>query len=297
MRAFILKPARMRPVMSGRLICADVLDGLKDLPDNSVDLIMTSPPYAERRIKQYGGLSADKYNDWYMPIARDLKRILKPTGSYVMNMKEPTIDGQRSLYVFDLVIRHVKESGWKFIDTYVWHKQNTFPGIWPNRFANVWEPCYHFTKQAEIYFNQHANMEKPKKSTTDKTAYYRKLSEFGRTVPHMERKEPLPSGFNARNAGMKEYTEVRAKNFISIGVAGGKMPHGNHPAVFPVKLPAWFIRLFCPPGGVVLDPFVGSGTTCKAAEKLGRRWIGIDRKQEYIDLAKKRVGPQHEFLI
>ena len=118
---------------------------LKKLPDDSVDLIITSPPYADRRKNTYGGISEDKYLEWFKPIAVEVKRVLKPTGSFFLNIKPHTNKGERSLYVFDLVIMLKRELGFLFVEEYCWTK-NAFPTGTYGRFKNGFEPVYHFTK-------------------------------------------------------------------------------------------------------------------------------------------------------
>ena len=119
---------------------------LKKLPDNSVDLIISSPPYADRRKNTYGGISEDKYVEWFKPIAIEVKRVLKPTGSFFLNIKPHTNKGERSLYVFDLVLMLKRELGFRFTDEFTWTKLGV-PGKFKGRFKNAFEPVYHFTLQ------------------------------------------------------------------------------------------------------------------------------------------------------
>jgi len=118
---------------------------LKKLPDNTVDLIITSPPYADRRKNTYGGIAEDKYLEWFKPIAVEIKRVLKPTGSFFLNIKPHTNKGERSLYVFELVIMLKRELGFLFVEEYCWTK-NAFPTGTHGRFKNGFEPVYHFAK-------------------------------------------------------------------------------------------------------------------------------------------------------
>jgi len=109
---------------------------LKKLPDNSVDMVFTSPPYADRRKNTYGGIPEDKYIEWFKPIAIEIKRVLKPTGSFFLNIKPHTNKGERSLYVFDLVLFLKRELGFWFVEEYCWTK-NAFPGGLKGRFKNA----------------------------------------------------------------------------------------------------------------------------------------------------------------
>jgi site-specific DNA-methyltransferase (adenine-specific) len=135
-----------------QILHGDCLDVLSQLPDNSIDLIVTSPPYADQRKHTYGGVCADNYVDWFLPIAAQLKRVLKPTGSFVLNIKERVVEGERHTYVLELIIA-MRKQGWRWTEEYVWHKRNCYPGKWPNRFRDAWERCLHFTleKQFAMY--------------------------------------------------------------------------------------------------------------------------------------------------
>lgn len=134
------------PKTTLRLYLGDCVKELKKLPDVSVDLIVTSPPYADQRNATYGGIHADKYVAWFLPITKELKRVLKPTGSFVLNIKERVVDGERHTYVMELIIA-MRKQGWLYTEEYIWHKRNCYPGKWPNRFRDAWERCIHFTLQ------------------------------------------------------------------------------------------------------------------------------------------------------
>ena len=116
-------------------------------------LIVTSPPYADARKSTYGGVHVDKYVDWFLDYSAEMHRILKDEGSFVLNIKEKVVDGQRHTYVMELVLA-MKEQGWLFTEEYIWHKTTTTPGKWPNRFRDLWEHCYHFTKSKKFVMNQ-----------------------------------------------------------------------------------------------------------------------------------------------
>ena len=119
------------------LLHDDSLCALGDLPDDSVQLIMTSPPYADRRKRTYGGPLPDKYVEWFLPIAAELKRVLAPDGTFILNIKESVVDGQRHRYVHHLIDALVEEQGWLWTEEFAWHKRNCTPGKWPNRFRDA----------------------------------------------------------------------------------------------------------------------------------------------------------------
>ena len=116
------------------VILGDCLNVLKKLPDNSVDLIVTSPPYADQRKSTYGGINPDKYVEWFLPISKELLRVLKPKGTFVLNIKEKIVSGERHTYVMELIIE-MRKQGWFWTEEFIWHKKNCFPGKWPNRFS------------------------------------------------------------------------------------------------------------------------------------------------------------------
>jgi site-specific DNA-methyltransferase (adenine-specific) len=140
-----------------RIIQGDCLSILRSLPDACVDLIFTSPPYADNRKKTYEGIPTKKYVDWFLPISNELNRILKPQGSFILNIKERASGGERQTYVLELILAMRKQS-WLWTEEYVWHKKNCYPGKWPNRFRDAWERCLHFTKQKRFQMFQEAVM-------------------------------------------------------------------------------------------------------------------------------------------
>jgi len=130
---------------------------LQRLPANSIDLIVTSPPYAKQRSKTYGGVDPNHYVEWFLPIAEDLKRVLKPSGSFILNIKEPAVNGERHTFVLELIIE-LRKQGWLWTEEYCWHKKNSFPGKWSNRFRDGWERCLHFTREKKFAMYQEAVM-------------------------------------------------------------------------------------------------------------------------------------------
>ena len=115
--------------------CRELLPGL---PDKCIDLIVTSPPYADQRKHTYGGVHPSQYVEWFLPIAAQLRRVLKPTGSFVLNIKERVVAGERHTYVLELILA-LRKQGWLWTEEYIWHKRNCHPGKWPNRFRDAWE--------------------------------------------------------------------------------------------------------------------------------------------------------------
>ncbi|MDR3196805.1 MAG: site-specific DNA-methyltransferase [Planctomycetaceae bacterium] len=268
-----------------QIYLGDCKEILKQIPANSVDLIFTSPPYADQRKTTYGGISPDRYVEWFLPISKQLFRILKPTGTFVLNIKEKVVQGERSTYVLELIIE-MKKQGWLWTEEFIWHKKNCYPGKWPNRFRDAWERLLQFNKNRNFNMYQEAVMvpmgdwtqnrlrnlsETDKIRDTSKT-----ISGFGKNISHwLNRKEAYPTNV------LHLATECNNK---------------KHSAAFPECLPEWFIRLFTKEGDVVLDPFMGSGTTCIVAQKMRRGTIGIEILPEYFEIVQNSFKQQHSHL-
>lgn len=248
---------------------------LPTLPEECVDLVVTSPPYADSRKNTYGGVAPDKYVEWFLPISAELHRVLKPEGSFVLNIKEKVVDGERHTYVIELILE-MKRQGWLWTEEYCWHKRNCYPGKWSNRFRDAWERCLHFTRQRKFKMNQDAVMV-PVGDWAEKRLA--NLSETDR------RRDPsrVGSGFGKRIENWVGREMVYPTNVIHLAT---ECSNRDHSATFPIGLPTWFIKLFTDENDVVLDPFMGSGTTALAAWKLSRHYVGIEMNEEYCKKAR-----------
>src|SRR5690606_17432155 len=118
-----------------------------------IDLIITSPPYADQRKKIYGGVAPDKYVEWFLPFSRELLRVLKPDGTFILNIKEKVQSGERHTYVIELILE-MRKQGWLWTEEFIWCKKNSFPGKWPNRFRDSWERLLQFNKQSQFNMYQ-----------------------------------------------------------------------------------------------------------------------------------------------
>ena len=219
-----------------RIINADAADALKYLQPDSIDLIVTSPPYANQRSKTYGGVQPDQYVDWFMPIADSLLQSLKPTGTFILNIKELAVNHERHPYVLDLILQ-MNQSGWRWTEQHIWAKTNSYPGKWPNRFRDSYERLLQFNKSQDY-----------------------------RLYPDPDQEQP--------------------ENFLP---GPTETANKQHSAAFPYWLPKYFINLFTQPEDIVLDPFLGSGTTALAALDAGRNAIGIDSDPQYCRQAADRI--------
>jgi len=271
----------------------DLLKKANLFPDKSINLIMTSPPYADKRKKSYGGIHPDVYVEWFLPIAEQLYRILKNNGSFILNIKEHPKNGERGTYVLELILE-LKKQGWYWIEEYCWYKKNAFPGKWPNRFRDSWERCLHFTKQKKFKMIQDAVKvpigdwaDKRFKSMTEND-FIRHISKnnahLGRNVSKwLDKKKVFPHNVIV----FEEEHRLYMSNVIETAV--GSPGSNNHSAVYPIELPSWFIRLFTKEGDVVLDPFMGSGSTAVAAILQHRDYLGIEVISEYAEAAVENI--------
>jgi len=271
--------AKRAPDWKDQIIHGDCLAILREMPSNCVDLVVTSPPYADSRKKTYGGVPPDKYLEWFLPIADQFQRVLKPTGSFVLNIKEKTVRGERHPYVLEL-IQALRGRGWLWIEEYIWHKKNCFPGKWPTRFRDAWERCLHFTKSRRFAMYQEAVMIPMGEW---RHARLRSLS----TTDKRRDESKVASGFGKKVENWVGRGLAYPTNVLHLATECGNRKHS---AAFPAALPDWFIRLFTTAGDVVLDPFIGSGTTAVAAARLGRRFIGVEIKLEHAELAQSGVS-------
>ncbi len=259
------------------MICGDSRVELAKLT-GQVDLIVTSPPYADARRKHYTSVHPDEYVEWFLTFHEPFWNALKPTGSLVINIKDRVVDGVRHRYVWHTIEALCKQ-GWLAIDDYIWHKTNPMPGYWPTRLSDGWEYCFHLARQRKPFF-RHDRVRKP----IGKWAETR-LSNLGEG--DLARHNSVnKSGFGRDLSRWVGKKRVLPSNVITSAVVG---KNKDHPAVYPVSIPEFFIKLLCPDNGLVLDPFAGSGTTGIAALALDCNCVLIDNRQTYCDVAIKRL--------
>lgn len=251
----------------------DCLDRMQEIESQSVDLIVTSPPYADARKRTYGGIKPEDFVEWFDPRAQEMMRILKPTGSLILNIKEKVVDGQRHTYVLDLILHLNRVVGFRWVEEYIWHKTTSAPGKWKYRFRDAWERILHFAVSKDVKMNQDAVMV-PAKDWTEKRL--KNLSEND-----LSRHESVTrSGIGRNMSAWIGRDQVYPDNVLHFSPVAHNT---GHSAAFPEKLPEFFIKLFSDRGDLVLDPFSGTGTTARVSAKLGRRGLGIEKDRQTIE--------------
>jgi site-specific DNA-methyltransferase (adenine-specific)/site-specific DNA-methyltransferase (cytosine-N4-specific) len=271
----------MRELIAGpqiELYHGDCKEILGQISENSVDLVVTSPPYADQRKSTYGGIHPDNYVEWYLPISEQILRVLKPTGTFILNIKERVANGERLTYVLELILS-MRSQGWLWTEEFIWHKKNSYPGKWPNRFRDSWERLLQFNKskkfnmyqdEVRVPMGEWANSRLKKLSKTDKI---RDTSRVG-------------SGFGKNISNWIDRDMAYPTNVLHMAT---ECSNRNHSATFPESFPEWFIKLFTKQGETVLDPFMGSGTTVVVAQRRNRKAIGIDILPEYYRITRERL--------
>ena len=220
----------------------DSAEQLKRIPDNSVDLIITSPPYADQRKNSYGGISVNKYVEWFLPISKELFRVLKPSGTFILNIKEKVQNGERSTYVLELILE-MKKQGWLWTEEFIWHKKNSYPGKWPNRFRDAWERLLQFNKSKKFNMYQEEVM-----VPTGDWAKSR-LKNLSETDKERDNSK-VGSGFGKNISNWLDREKAYPTNVLHLAT---ECNNKNHSAAFPEGLPEWFIKLFTKEHDIVLE--------------------------------------------
>ncbi len=258
--------------------CKEVLEN-EILWPRSVHLIITSPPYADQRRALYGGVHPEHYVAWFLPKATRFREVLAEDGSFVLNIKEKALNGERHPYVLHLILA-LRRQGWLWIEEYCWHKKNAYPGWWPNRFRDSWERCLHFSLHKKFKMRQQAVMTP---TGAWRKTRLRNLSQPDRTRDESKNK----NGFGTKIENGVGRDMAYPTNVLHLATECG---YRNHPAAFPEGLPSWFIRLFTDEGDTVSDPFAGSGTTLVAALRNKRQGVAIDANEQYCKLMRQRMA-------
>jgi len=271
------------------IIIGDCFSKINCIDDDTIDLIVTSPPYAD--IKTYGKKGniyhPDNYNEWILPLFHEMHRVLKSTGSIIFNIGDKAMNKKRHTFALDLPGKVIRETDLKFYDRYFWHK-HTIPNCNKKRLNNFTEFIYHFVKDENgIKFNMDDVREPYSKSS---------IKRFGSSFSLYEENEN-----GEKEIYRKKNAKVNPKGKIPSGMftfsTNNKTRGNKHPAPFSLDLPMWFIKAFTDENDLVLDPFMGSGTTAEAAIKMNRYWIGIEKNTAYIPMIKERINkPEYQLF-
>lgn len=246
----------------------DCVEGMRKLPDASIDLVVTSPPYDG--IRKYNGFSFDLH-----ATGEQVYRLLKDGGIAAMVIQDQTKDFAKTLTSFRTIIDWCDSFGFRLFECVIYRKNGSEGAWWTNRFRVDHEYMPIFLKGARpAYFDK-----EPLK------------------VPSKHGGKVMTGSGSRRTDGKTNPTITRQINTMKCRgtiwdylMAGDKNPlKRKHPAPFPDQIPYDFIRCFCPVGGVVLDPFMGSGSTAVAAKRLRRSFVGFDVSAEYCDIARERL--------
>lgn len=249
----------------------DCLDVMRSLPNDSVDALITSPPYAMQRKASYGGVPEREYPAWTVAWMTEAKRLLKPDGSAIINISPHMSGGQISDYVLRTRLA-LRDSGWLELDELIWHKTNAMPVGHVGRPRRSWESLLWYGKHPRAYAAPKANgLPSRWQTAVWKTGQHLRNPEWG--------------NFGGGRTGSTPAI-ARSQNIVSMSKG---VEATGHPAPFPVDLAEWCGKLVCPPGGTILDPFSGSASTGVAAIRNGWNYIGIDAVEEYVDMSRARL--------
>jgi DNA modification methylase len=275
----------------GAMYQGDALKLLAALPDHSVDLVLTSPPYALEFKKEYGNASKSEYVDWFIPFAKEISRVLRPSGSFVLNIGGTWDAGQptRSLYHFRLLLRLCDELGFYLAQEAFWFNPAKLPS--PAEWVNVRRIRVKDSVEYVWWLSPTAWPDADNR---------RVLTEYSPDMQRLLRKgyraKERPSGhritakFKDRGGAIPPNLIERGNNesnsdYIRRCEEAGLKPH---PARFPSALPEFFIKLVTQENALVLDPFGGSNTTGSIAERFGRRWLAFELEEKYIQTSRFR---------
>lgn len=265
--------------MSARECHGDCTEVMRGLPAESVDAIITSPPYAMQRKTTYGGIPEEDYPAWTVAWMTEAWRLLKPDGSVIINIRPHVKNGQISDYVLRTRLA-LRESGWAEVDELIWHKTSAMPTGSRYKPRRSWESLHWFAKHGQPFSDA-------------------KASGSRATEPDRKRLRAVADrkGWEHGIEGGSTFGAIsRCADVVSLSKINSRQAF-DHPAPFPWQLAEWCGKLICPPGGTILDPFSGSGSTGVACVRNGWDYIGIDAVQEYVDMSRRRLQTEQETIM
>jgi DNA modification methylase len=276
----------------GALFCGDSLEFMRQMPDDSVDLVLTSPPYALHFKKEYGNADQQEYVAWLIPFAREIKRIIKPSGSFVLNLGGAWKPGLpiRSLYHYRVLLALADDVGFDLAQDFFWFNPAKMPA--PAEWVNVRR--IRVKDSVEYIFWL---VKDPMAKADNRRVLNPYSADMRRLIRRGVKQATRPSGHVINGTFAKDQGGSIPSNLIQCGnnesnsayirnskAAGSKI----HPARFPAELPRFFIEFLTNPGDMVLDPFAGSNTTGHVAEGLNRKWVGVELREEYAQESRLR---------
>lgn len=286
----------------GEALRGDSHDVLGSLDGESVDLVLTSPPFALLRKKTYGNADQADYVDWLCRYAPMIRRILKPTGSYVVDLGGAYQRGKpvRSLHQYRMLLRHVDDFGFHLAEEFFWHNPSKLPS--PIEWVNKRKIRAKDTVNTVWWLSK---TEWPKADVSNVLApYSERMKVLLRNPERFYQPKERPSGHDISRGFAKDNGGAIPPNllqwpnsesngrYLQLCKSFGIEPH---PARFPVALPEFFIKFLTDEGDTVVDIFGGSGTTGEAAERLGRRWRTIEIEPDFARASVFRfVGDRTE---
>lgn len=272
---------RLNKMLAEMIVHGDAAELLSDLPEQSVDLFFTSPPYADARA--YSRIHPDRYVEWFLPFARQMLNATTDDGSLIINIKNRVankgpLKGQRHPYVFQLVLA-LQNMGWRWIETYIWAKPNAVPGKFGPRTKDSFEYVFHFAK-ASPYFDLDAV----------RVPYKADAAEIARRAKDTNGRRTTEAGFGRDRTKTYQHGGADPGNVVSVSQTYNQHKGVKHTAAMPEGLAEFFINCATRQGGLVVDPFAGSGTTVTVAHRLGRRSVGFELHQDYVSVARERIA-------
>ena len=261
------------------IFCGDSIDLLKTLGDNSINLCLTSPPYANmKKYKDWQGISPDKYVDWLMPYIKDIYRVLKEDGCFILNINDCIRSKCRHPYVYELVYRICRDTDFEFYERLFWNKMKGAP--LRNRFGDRVEYIFIFAKNVKKMKINMDTMRIPYSESSKKRMDNTIKKRFVRDKDNQDSTEEKKWIENKKGAMPSTLINICSET---------KRISNNHVAVFPEKFSEYFIKGFTDAGDKVLDPFAGIGTTGVSCKKLDRDYILFERDIDYIKQIKERL--------
>jgi site-specific DNA-methyltransferase (adenine-specific) len=332
-----------------RIIVGDSLQVLKKLQDNSIDLVITSPPYYQQRDYGNGDLgigneeTENEYIESLLRIFEECVRVTKETGTIIYNIGDKYLNGGLSLIPYKFAIKAIERTNTFLINQLTWSKLNPTPRQEKRKLIQATEPFFIFAKSKQYYFDLDSYLNhldqinqsgKNKPSVKLGKKYFDLINNSGLSEQEKDnaRKALLETiesihmgeivGFRMKIKGIHKLAyggqdggrndQIKNNGFTIIKILGNRMKKdiiespveitkdNKHPAVYPTYIIQELIKLLSKEGDLVLDPFCGSGTTCIAANTLGRNYLGIEINPEYVDLANERLQQtdlQQELIV